>query len=72
MNIELASSFERGASNEKFKKQGGTLIYTTWKDGMNPIKYYSDLIGNRKVWVLYWSLWQKMIVLDSLYILDFL
>lgn len=48
MNIELASSFERGASNEKFKKQGGTLIYTTWKDGMNPIKYYSDLIGNRK------------------------
>lgn len=49
MNIELASAFERGASNEKFKKQGGTLIYTTWKDGMNPIKYYSDLIGNRKV-----------------------
>ncbi|MBF9295173.1 epimerase [Staphylococcus epidermidis] len=38
MNIELASSFERGASNEKFKKHSGTLIYNTWKDGMNPIK----------------------------------
>ena len=51
MNIELASSFERGASNEKFKKQGGTLIYTTWKDGMNPIKYYSDLIGKYEFYI---------------------
>ena len=32
----------------KNSKQGGTLIYTTWKDGMNPIKYYSDLIGIEK------------------------
>lgn len=38
INIEPAPSFERGASNKKFKEQGGTLIYTTWKDGMNPIK----------------------------------
>lgn len=49
MNIELASSFERGASNEKLKKHGVTLIYIRWKDRMNPIKYYSDLIENRKV-----------------------
>ena len=48
MNIELASSFERGASNEN-QKHGGTLIYIRWKDRMNPIKYYSDLIENRKV-----------------------
>lgn len=38
INIESTPSFERGASNKKFKEQGGTLIYTTWKDGMNPIK----------------------------------
>lgn len=49
MNIELAPSFERGASNEKLKKHGGTLIYIRWKDRMNSIKYYSDLIENRKV-----------------------
>ncbi len=37
INIEPAAPFERGVSNEKFKMQGGKLIYKTWKDGMNPI-----------------------------------
>ncbi|HDD7124919.1 TPA: NAD(P)-dependent oxidoreductase, partial [Staphylococcus aureus] len=37
-DIQPAQPFERGVSNEKFKAQGGTLIYKTWKDGMNPIK----------------------------------
>lgn len=51
MNIELASSFERGASNEKLKKHGGTLIYIRWKDRMNPIKYYSDLIEKYEFYI---------------------
>ncbi|WP_337223730.1 NAD(P)-dependent oxidoreductase [Staphylococcus aureus] len=38
IDIQPAQPFERGVSNEKFKAQGGTLIYQTWKDGMNPIK----------------------------------
>lgn len=38
INIEPAASFERGVSNQKFKRQGGKLIYNTWKEGMNPIK----------------------------------
>ncbi len=38
LNIEPAASFERGVTNKKFKDQGGKLIYTTWKDGMHPIK----------------------------------
>ncbi|MEG3201614.1 putative NAD-dependent epimerase/dehydratase [Staphylococcus aureus] len=38
IDIQPAQPFERGVSNEKFKAQGGTLIYKTWKDGMNPIK----------------------------------
>lgn len=37
LNIE-AAAFERGVTNKKFKDQGGKLIYTTWKDGMHPIK----------------------------------
>lgn len=38
IEIESAPPFERGVSNEKFKKQGGKLLYPTWKVGMNPIK----------------------------------
>ncbi|MFV5938804.1 NAD-dependent epimerase/dehydratase family protein [Mammaliicoccus sciuri] len=38
LNIEPAAPFERGVTNKKFKDQGGKLIYTTWKDGMHPIK----------------------------------
>lgn len=38
INIEPAQPFERGITNDKFKAQGGQLIYSTWKDGMNPIK----------------------------------
>ncbi len=38
IDIQPAQPFERGVSNEKFKAQGGTLIYQTWKDGMDPIK----------------------------------
>lgn len=38
INIEPAQPFERGITNDKFKAQGGKLIYSTWKDGMNPIK----------------------------------
>ncbi|WP_323708561.1 NAD-dependent epimerase/dehydratase family protein [Mammaliicoccus sciuri] len=38
LNIEPAAPFERGVTNKKFKDQGGNLIYTTWKDGMHPIK----------------------------------
>lgn len=38
LNIEPAAPFERGVTNKKFKEQGGKLIYTTWKDGMHPIK----------------------------------
>ncbi|WP_242450023.1 hypothetical protein [Staphylococcus pseudintermedius] len=30
-----AQSFERGADNRKYKAQGGTLLYSTWRDGMN-------------------------------------
>ncbi|MGI2315640.1 NAD-dependent epimerase/dehydratase family protein, partial [Staphylococcus cohnii] len=37
INIETAAPFERGVNNEKFKMQGGKLIYKTWKVGMNPI-----------------------------------
>lgn len=33
INVTKAESYERGASNEKFKKQLGTLKYPTWKDG---------------------------------------
>ncbi len=38
LNIEPAAPFERGVTNKKFKDQGSNLIYTTWKDGMHPIK----------------------------------
>ncbi|MGZ9538001.1 NAD-dependent epimerase/dehydratase family protein, partial [Staphylococcus epidermidis] len=38
INIKPAEPFERGVSNEKFKDQGGTLIYPSWKDGMKDIK----------------------------------
>ncbi|MCJ1781332.1 NAD-dependent epimerase/dehydratase family protein [Mammaliicoccus sciuri] len=38
LNIDPAAPFERGVTNKKFKDQGGKLIYTTWKDGMHPIK----------------------------------
>ncbi|MBO1198545.1 NAD(P)-dependent oxidoreductase [Staphylococcus simiae] len=38
IDIQPAQPFERGVSNDKFKAQGGTLIYKSWKDGMNPIK----------------------------------
>ncbi|MCU7258437.1 hypothetical protein NYR20_32960, partial [Pseudomonas aeruginosa] len=38
INIQPAQPFERGITNDKFKAQGGQLIYSTWKDGMNPIK----------------------------------
>lgn len=38
INIQPAQPFERGITNDKFKVQGGQLIYSTWKDGMNPIK----------------------------------
>ncbi|MGN5880640.1 NAD-dependent epimerase/dehydratase family protein [Staphylococcus lugdunensis] len=38
VNITPAEPFERGVSNEKFKSQGGTLQYKSWKDGMNPIQ----------------------------------
>ncbi|WP_436895742.1 NAD-dependent epimerase/dehydratase family protein [Mammaliicoccus sciuri] len=38
LNIEPAAPFERGVTNKKFKDQGGKLIYSTWKDGMHPIK----------------------------------
>ena len=38
INIQPAQPFERGITNDKFKAQGGKLIYSTWKDGMNPIK----------------------------------
>src|SRR5699024_2060527 len=36
-NIKAAAPYERGVSNEKFKRQGGKLTYKTWKVGMNPI-----------------------------------
>ncbi|CAL29341.1 NAD-dependent epimerase/dehydratase family protein [Staphylococcus carnosus] len=38
INIAPAEPFERGVSNKKFKAQGGTLIYPSWKDGMKDIK----------------------------------
>ncbi|RQX27497.1 NAD(P)-dependent oxidoreductase [Staphylococcus warneri] len=38
IDIQPAQPFERGITNDKFKAQGGKLIYSTWKDGMNPIK----------------------------------
>ncbi|OHS37422.1 epimerase [Staphylococcus sp. HMSC62D11] len=38
VNITPSEPFERGVSNEKFKSQGGTLQYKSWKDGMNPIQ----------------------------------
>lgn len=38
LNIEPAAPFERGVTNKKFKDQGGKLIYSTWKEGMHPIK----------------------------------
>lgn len=38
LNIEPAAPFERGVTNKKFKDKGGKLIYSTWKDGMHPIK----------------------------------
>jgi nucleoside-diphosphate-sugar epimerase len=38
LNIEQAADFERGASNKKFRQQGGKLIYSDWQEGMNPIK----------------------------------
>ncbi|PTK95798.1 NAD-dependent epimerase/dehydratase family protein [Staphylococcus gallinarum] len=38
INVQSAAPFERGVNNLKFKDQGGTLQYTTWKNGMNPIK----------------------------------
>lgn len=34
MNIQPAADYERGVSNEKFKAQGGKLIYNTWREGM--------------------------------------
>ena len=34
MNIQPAADYERGVSNEKFKVQGGKLIYNTWREGM--------------------------------------
>lgn len=37
ITIQPAQPFERGVTNDKFKEQGGTLIYSSWKDGMNPI-----------------------------------
>ena len=36
IDIQPAQPFERGVS-KKFKAQGGTLIYKTWKDGMNQL-----------------------------------
>lgn len=30
-----AQPFERGADNQKYKTQGGKLLYSTWRDGMN-------------------------------------
>ncbi|AKL92712.1 NAD-dependent epimerase/dehydratase family protein [Staphylococcus capitis] len=38
ITIQPAQPFERGVTNDKFKAQGGKLIYSTWKDGMNPIE----------------------------------
>lgn len=38
LNIEQAADYERGASNKKFRQQGGKLIYSDWQEGMNPIK----------------------------------
>jgi nucleoside-diphosphate-sugar epimerase len=38
LNIEQAADHERGASNKKFRQQGGKLIYSDWQEGMNPIK----------------------------------
>lgn len=38
IDIQPAQPFERGVSNDKFKAQGGTLIYKSWKDGMDPIQ----------------------------------
>ncbi|MCQ9278269.1 NAD-dependent epimerase/dehydratase family protein [Staphylococcus borealis] len=38
VTIQPAQPFERGIKNDKFKAQGGTLIYNTWKDGMHPLK----------------------------------
>ena len=38
INIQPAQPFERGVANDKFKEQGGTLIYPSWKDGMDPIE----------------------------------
>lgn len=37
INTIPSAPFERGVSNNKFKQQGGKLIYDSWKDGMNPI-----------------------------------
>ena len=37
-HYQPAQPFERGITNDKFKEQGGTLIYNTWKDGMHPLK----------------------------------
>lgn len=38
INIQPAEPFERGVSNEKFKAQGGKLIYSSWREGMKDIK----------------------------------
>ncbi|MEB8334989.1 NAD-dependent epimerase/dehydratase family protein [Staphylococcus saprophyticus] len=38
LNIQPAETHERGASNAKFRAQGGKLIYPSWKQGMAPIK----------------------------------
>ena len=38
LNIEPAADHERGASNQKFRQQGGKLLYSDWQEGMNPIK----------------------------------
>ena len=38
LNIQPAETHERGASNAKFRAQGGKLIYPSWKQGMDPIK----------------------------------
>ena len=38
LNIEPAADHERGASNQKFRQQGGKLLYADWQEGMNPIK----------------------------------
>lgn len=38
LNIQPAEAHERGASNAKFRAQGGKLIYPSWKQGMDPIK----------------------------------